>query len=73
MPRHYVARAPGKRTYVHYTGEILEKALDESKEGKISLREASRKYSIPVGTLSHKIRGLHTKKQGGQLVFNEAE
>ena len=65
MPCNY-KRIPGSRTYHDYTDETLQKCLSLVKANKISMKAASRKYSIPYGTIRNKINGWHSKQYGGQ-------
>ena len=65
MPRNY-KRTPGFRTYHDYTDERLQKCLSLVKANKISMKAASRKHSIPYGTIRNKINGWHSKQYGGQ-------
>ena len=65
MPRNY-KRTPGFRTYHDCTDETLQKCLSLVKANKISMKAASRKYSIPYGTIRNKINGWHSKQYGGQ-------
>lgn len=63
----------GTRPYKNYTPEKLEEALLSIKQGRISLRKASKKYKIPQGTLSHKINFKHVQHPGHPLVFSKEE
>ena len=65
MPRNY-KRTPGFRTYHDCTDETLQKCLSLVKANKISMKAASRKHSIPYGTIRNKINGWHSKQYGGQ-------
>ena len=60
-------RKAGSRNYkTGYSPAALENALREINAGNLSIRKASKQYKIPYGTLCHKSKGIHTKKQGGQ-------
>ena len=73
MPRVYV-RKPGSRAYVNYTASQLQKAIRAVKSGQMSIRKASRKYSMPYGTVFNHCHGLHKLKTGGQpRLSSEAE
>ena len=64
MPRNY-KRTAGSRTYHDYTDETLQKYLSQMKANKISMKAASRKYSILCETNRNKINGWHSKQHGG--------
>ena len=65
MPRNY-KRIPGFHTYHDYMDETLQKCLSQVKANKILMKAASRKYSIPYGTIRNKINGWHSKQYQGQ-------
>ena len=54
MPRTY-KRKLGSREYQNYTSETMEKAVEDILQDRLTLRKASKKYGIPLGTLSHKV------------------
>ena len=64
MPRNY-KRTAGSRTYHDYTDETLQKYLSQMKANKISMKAASRKYSILCETNRNKINWWHSKQHGG--------
>jgi hypothetical protein len=67
-------REAGSRAYkTSYTNSILEKAIADIREGKISLRKAHKQYKIPLGTLSHKINSKHGLKVGHPTVLSADE
>jgi len=67
-------RQAGSRAYKSsYTQAVLQKAVKEVQEGKISLRKAHQNYKIPLGTLSHRINRKHEHKVGHPTVFTAAE
>ena len=67
-------RQAGSRAYKSsYTQAVLQKAVKEIQEGKISLRKAHQNYKIPLGTLSHRINLKHEHKVGHPTVFTAAE
>lgn len=68
MPRKH-KRLLGSRTYCDYTKETLEEALQRVVEGRSTIREASREFKIPFGTLYNKYKGRHGGKPGRQEVF----
>ena len=51
----------------------MQTALQEIQSSGTSLRAASRKYNIPVGTLSNKMKKKHMKNAGHPTVFSEEE
>ena len=65
MPHNY-KQTPGSRTYHNYMNETLQKCLSQVKANKILMKAASRKYSIPYGTIRNKINRWHNKQYGGQ-------
>lgn len=66
-------RQPGARAYISYSSEILRKALEEVQNNRLSLRKASRKYKIPLGTLSHKKNQKHIQAIGHPTAFSIQE
>lgn len=72
MPRVY-KRALGSRQYKNYTIEALENALQEVVNGRMGIRQASREFKVPYGTLNNKYHGRHGLQHGGQTVFSRAE
>ena len=56
-----------KRQRKKYSNEDILNGVASIKNGKLSYREASQKYGIPIATLSNKIKGkvpLITEKPG---------
>ena len=51
----------------------IEKALEEVRSKKLSIRAASKKYQIPKSNLSDHVCGKHPGKHGARTVFNEEE
>lgn len=72
MPRKH-KRLLGSRTYCDYTKETLEEALQRVVEGRSTIREASREFKIPFGTLYNKYKGRHGGKPGRPTIFTTAE
>ena len=54
-----------------YSEGTLQKSLAGVKAGKISMNKAQKQYGIPYGTIYNKLKGLHTKKHGGQPALSE--
>lgn len=72
MPR--VARkVPGRRTYGNYSRETLRTAINEIISGRMSYRQASERYGIPVGTLSRKRHNKNMGKPGHPTLLSTAE
>lgn len=63
MVRTYVKKLDG-RTYSRYKPETVDEALVAIRDHNFSIREASRKFNIPFGTLHNKLNGLHTGRPG---------
>ena len=61
MVRNY-KRQPGSRDYCNCTEETLQMALSSIRNGKFSIRKASKTYNIPYGKLQNKINNQHKKK-----------
>lgn len=72
MPRKYQRKA-GSRKYTDYTEETLLECLNEIRNGRISHRNAEKKYKIPRKTIQNKLKGKHSKKPGHQPVFTLEE
>jgi len=71
MPRVYKTK-PGSRSYASsYTADRLDKALRMVASGKMSILKASKKFSIPYGTLYNKSQDLHMKKVAGQYRLSD--
>ena len=65
-------RKEGARNYRNgYTANDLTSALDQIVSGKIGVRNASKRYGIPIGTLHNRLKGTHKKKVGGQYRLTE--
>ncbi|XP_063219560.1 uncharacterized protein LOC134538924 [Bacillus rossius redtenbacheri] len=72
MPRKHFRRIDA-RAYQNYTTQNLDQALKNVLQGKMTLRKASKQFSIPLGTLSHKLRNKRTNSIGRPLVFSADE
>ncbi|XP_062541335.1 uncharacterized protein LOC134209364 [Armigeres subalbatus] len=72
MPRKYVKTA-GSKACFKYAQEDLSAAVASVESGKISIREATRGYSVPYGTVYNRIHRLGTGKHGGQTVLKDNE
>jgi hypothetical protein len=53
-------RQLGSRTYKNHSEDTLNKALNAIQQGKMSYRDASLKFKIPLGTLSNKKKNTNT-------------
>lgn len=71
MPNKYV-RIPGSRNYKNYSDDILQQAIDEVRQKKLTYREAD-KYGISTATISRKINKQNLKKHGGQIALSLSE
>ncbi|KAJ8050139.1 Jerky protein-like-like [Holothuria leucospilota] len=71
MVRSY-KRGNGKRKYAQYDEDDVKAAIDAVKDG-MSQAEASRRFSIPRGTLQNKIKETHSKKVGRPTVLSQDE
>lgn len=72
MPNDY-KRLPGTRPYRNFSDENLKNAITELKNQKISYRQASEKYGIPISTLSRKYNNKYMNKWGGPISLSSAE
>jgi len=72
MPRTY-KRKLGSREYQNYTSETMEKAVEDILQDRLTLRKASKKYGIPLGTLSHKVNKKHGGHVGGPTSLTDDE
>lgn len=60
---------PPKRSYVKYSEETLEAALEDIRTGETTINEASKIYSIPRGTLQNKMKHRHMNPVGKPKVI----
>lgn len=74
MPRKYKKVVYG-RPYQRYASENLEKAVNDIKEGKMSLRVAAQTYNVPKSTLCDRLnlQGDTHRSPGGQPVLSKEE
>ncbi|XP_003245816.1 uncharacterized protein LOC100569189 [Acyrthosiphon pisum] len=72
MPNYY-KRTPGSRTYHNFSEETLENALNEIRNNRLTYRQASDKYGIPISTLSRKKNKLNLNPHGGQTALTSTE
>ena len=63
----------GSRNYRRYSKNDLAKAVSEVKAKKLTQRQASENYGIPLGTINNKVHRKHEKKSGGQSAFLSEE
>jgi len=71
MVRHYKKKIG--ISFKNYTEENVNKALDDIKKGKKSLRQAAEYYRVPKSTLHDKKIGKKNKKHGGQCAMSFEE
>ena len=62
--RKYIKKL-GARAYANYSDASVEEALLKIANGELSVLAASKKYSIPYGTLHNRYHGKHIKGIGG--------
>ena len=67
MARKY-RRKRGSQVYGNYSDETVKRCLKDVKRGK-GQNKMARVHKIPKSTLSRKVRGLQTKRSGGQLAL----
>ncbi|KAG5892271.1 hypothetical protein JTB14_034222 [Gonioctena quinquepunctata] len=63
----------GSRSYRNYSREKLEEALGKVVDGTLSIREATRRFSIPSGTLYNRFEGIHGNNPGRPTIFTHDE
>ena len=63
MPKKHV-RALGSKCYQDHFKEILCKAVNAVKTGKISASQPDKTFSIPRRTIANKVKEKHTAKVG---------
>ncbi|KAG5887303.1 hypothetical protein JTB14_006448 [Gonioctena quinquepunctata] len=66
-------RLLGSRSYRNYSKEKLEEALGKVVDGTLSIREATRQFSIPFGTLYNRFKGIHGNNPGRPTIFTHDE
>ena len=71
MPRKY--KPVGRVKYQNYSPETLTLAMQEVQNLGFKVSAVAKKYNIPERTLRNKLNGVHTKKSGGQCIFNDVE
>ncbi|KAJ8937071.1 hypothetical protein NQ314_012043 [Rhamnusium bicolor] len=72
MPRKH-KRLLESRSYRNYSKEKLEEALGKVIDGTLSIREASRQFSIPFGTLYNRYKGIHGNNPSHPTIFTHVE
>lgn len=70
MGRKYKKR-PGKRNYQNYSLDTLQNAVEEVKNGKISLRKAAIKYGVPRQTIKNSVNNGILYKTGGVTALSK--
>lgn len=66
-------RKVGARTYRNFSNEQLEKAIDEVKSGKLSIRNASEKFSIPKSTIARKVKQKNMNDPGHPTALTQKD
>lgn len=73
MVRNY-KRGPQARSYrTKYNTEELDLAVNDVRIHGVSIREASRRYEVPFGTLFNKLKGKHTGSIGHPTALSRDE
>ncbi|KAK4874638.1 hypothetical protein RN001_013998 [Aquatica leii] len=72
MPRTHKRKLAAKY-YRNHNDDKNEQALTAVAKGKLSIKQASKKFKIAYGTLSNKFHGRHCLKPGGKPVFSTEE
>src|SRR5258705_1007186 len=71
--RQYKRLNVGSRAYrTTYNQETLEDAVRSIHDG-MSIRQASRTYAVPFGTLVNKVKGKHLQNPGGVTTLTSEE
>ncbi|KAG5869102.1 hypothetical protein JTB14_007145 [Gonioctena quinquepunctata] len=66
-------RLLGSRSYRNYSKEKLEEALGKVFDGTLSIREATRQFSVPFGTFHNRFKGIHGNDPGRPTIFTHDE
>ncbi|KAG5886397.1 hypothetical protein JTB14_025572 [Gonioctena quinquepunctata] len=66
-------RLLGSRSYRNYSKEKLGETLGKVVGGTLSIREATRQFSIPFGTLCNRFKGIHGNDPGRPTIFTHDE
>ncbi|KAG5871321.1 hypothetical protein JTB14_021833 [Gonioctena quinquepunctata] len=66
-------RLLGSRSYRNYSKEKLKEALGKVVDGTLSIREATRQFSIPFGTLYNRFEGIHGNNPGRPTISTHDE
>ena len=66
-------RNPRARNYKTYTEDQLKNALALIRTGELSIKAASKRFNISVGTLSNHMNNKHQEKHGHPTVLMEDE
>ncbi|KAG5876578.1 hypothetical protein JTB14_037870 [Gonioctena quinquepunctata] len=66
-------RLLGSRSYRNYSKEKLEEALGKVVDGTLSIREATRQFSMPFGTLYNRFKVIHGNNPGRPTISTHDE
>lgn len=64
-------KQPGSKVVRNYTESKVNEVIRKIQSKEISQRDAAKKYNIPRTTLQRRLKGLNSKKHGGQQVIDE--
>ena len=62
-----------ERTFFKYSAKTMDYAIEAVRDGRLSMCGAVRKFNIPKGTLSNRLKGLHPGKLGRPPAITEED
>lgn len=60
-------RKVGARSYINYTSDALEAAINDIETGKALVKASSSTHGIPASTLRNKLKARHSGTPGNLL------
>lgn len=66
-------RQLGSRAYQNYSPSRLQKAIEDVKGNKLSIRKAAEKWGVPKSIISNAVANKSNRKVGGQTVLSDDE